>query len=171
MCSSDLGRPVSALETAFEPHPFGLGPWGAEPLSAEQLPPTLEELSEDVASGGGEPIVPAASIDMLQALTWGPPAGTLRSGGRAPGAALLIERGWLERSSDARGRTRFILPRQVALALRGGWLTREALTAPEASDLETVGGAVVASESSFHTTRSEERRVGKECRSRWSPYH
>ena len=23
----------------------------------------------------------------------------------------------------------------------------------------------------FKTTRSEERRVGKECRSRWSPYH
>ena len=23
----------------------------------------------------------------------------------------------------------------------------------------------------FATTRSEERRVGKECRSRWSPYH
>ena len=23
----------------------------------------------------------------------------------------------------------------------------------------------------FNTTRSEERRVGKECRSRWSPYH
>ena len=23
----------------------------------------------------------------------------------------------------------------------------------------------------FFTTRSEERRVGKECRSRWSPYH
>src|SRR3712207_8132903 len=22
-----------------------------------------------------------------------------------------------------------------------------------------------------HTVRSEERRVGKECRSRWSPYH
>src|SRR2546425_11256644 len=22
-----------------------------------------------------------------------------------------------------------------------------------------------------HTARSEERRVGKECRSRWSPYH
>ena len=25
--------------------------------------------------------------------------------------------------------------------------------------------------SSSNTTRSEERRVGKECRSRWSPYH
>ena len=24
---------------------------------------------------------------------------------------------------------------------------------------------------SFGTARSEERRVGKECRSRWSPYH
>ena len=141
------GRPVAALEAAFGPHPFGLGPWAAEPLSAEQLPPTLEELSEDAA---GEPVVPAASVEMLQALTWGPPAGTLRSGGTALGAAPLIERGWLERSSDARGRTRFILPRQVALALRGGRLTREALTAPEASELETVGGAVVASESSFH---------------------
>ena len=37
--------------------------------------------------------------------------------------------------------------------------------------------AVAASEAeeklaqSLSTTRSEERRVGKECRSRWSPYH
>ena len=141
------GRPVAVLEAAFGPHPFGLGPWAAEPLSAEQLPPTLEELSKDAA---GEPVVPAASVEMLQALTWGPPAGTLRAGGTAPGAAPLIERGWLERSSDAHGRTRFILPRQVALALRGGRLTRESLTAPEAGDLETVGADVVASESSFH---------------------
>ena len=145
------GRPVAALETAFGPHPFGLGPWAAEPLSAEQLPPTLEELSEHSASGaGGKPVVPAASVEMLQVLTWGPPAGTLRAGGTAPGAAPLIERGWLERSSDAHGRTRFILPRQVALALRGGRLTREPLTAPEVGDLETVGADVVASEASFH---------------------
>ncbi len=144
------GRPVAALETAFGPHPFGLGPWAAEPLSAEQLPPTLEELSEGPTGGGDEPVVPAASVEMLQALTWGPPAGTLRAGGTAPGAAPLIERGWLERSSDAHGRTRFILPRQVALALRGGRLTREPLTAPEAGDLETVGADVVASEASFH---------------------
>ena len=142
------GRPVAALEAAFGPHPFGLGPWAAEPLSAEQLPPTLEELSEEAA--GGKPVIPAASVEMLQALTWGPPAGTLRAGSTAPGAAPLIERGWLERSSDARGRTRFILPRQVALALRGGRLTRESLTAPEAGNLETVGTDVIASESSFH---------------------
>ena len=142
------GRPVAALETAFGPHPFGLGPWAAELLSAEQLPPTLEELSEEAS--GGKPLILAASVEMLQALTWGPPAGTLRAGSTAPGAAPLIERGWLERSSDARGRTRFILPRQVALALRGGRLTREPLTAPEAGNLETVGADVVASESSFH---------------------
>ena len=30
------------------------------------------------------------------------------------------------------------------------------------------GGAVVCSQ---YLGRSEERRVGKECRSRWSPYH
>ena len=144
------GRPVAALETAFGLHPFGLGPWAAEPLSAERLPPTLEELSEDAAGGGGKPVIPAASVEMLQALTWGPPAGTLRAGSTAPGAAPLIERGWLERSSDAHGRTRFILPRQVALALRGGRLTREPLTAPEVGNLETVGADVVASEASFH---------------------
>ena len=28
-----------------------------------------------------------------------------------------------------------------------------------------------SSESPFSNPRSEERRVGKECRSRWSPYH
>ena len=30
---------------------------------------------------------------------------------------------------------------------------------------------VVAMSATFVITRSEERRVGKECRSRWSPYH
>ena len=31
--------------------------------------------------------------------------------------------------------------------------------------------AVAAEYGGRATTRSEERRVGKECRSRWSPYH
>ena len=31
--------------------------------------------------------------------------------------------------------------------------------------------ANIIEESSDKSTRSEERRVGKECRSRWSPYH
>ena len=31
--------------------------------------------------------------------------------------------------------------------------------------------AITASEKRVAELRSEERRVGKECRSRWSPYH
>ena len=31
--------------------------------------------------------------------------------------------------------------------------------------------ATTKSTKSVNSTRSEERRVGKECRSRWSPYH
>ena len=30
---------------------------------------------------------------------------------------------------------------------------------------------IVKAESQYVYDRSEERRVGKECRSRWSPYH
>ena len=33
------------------------------------------------------------------------------------------------------------------------------------------GKKVVPGFIDVHTHRSEERRVGKECRSRWSPYH
>ena len=38
---------------------------------------------------------------------------------------------------------------------------------------ETTAGTEETAEVSTQTepTRSEERRVGKECRSRWSPYH
>ena len=44
-------------------------------------------------------------------------------------------------------------------------LENEALMA----DIKTP--AVVATGGSAVSSRSEERRVGKECRSRWSPYH
>ena len=42
------------------------------------------------------------------------------------------------------------------------------------AETATAIGAVVSGffhDCFFVTTRSEERRVGKECRSRWSPYH
>src|SRR5229473_2404268 len=38
-------------------------------------------------------------------------------------------------------------------------------------DFDAADSAVVASEFVGTSNRSEERRVGKECRSRWSPYH
>src|SRR5260221_2164747 len=31
--------------------------------------------------------------------------------------------------------------------------------------------SIASSGKAWHQSRSEERRVGKECRSRWSPYH
>ena len=37
-------------------------------------------------------------------------------------------------------------------------------------DLRGIGTQVELS-NTYHLHRSEERRVGKECRSRWSPYH
>src|SRR3712207_9543529 len=36
---------------------------------------------------------------------------------------------------------------------------------------DTPTGLVEASVTQWYWLRSEERRVGKECRSRWSPYH
>ena len=48
---------------------------------------------------------------------------------------------------------------------------------PGTKGAELVSGLNVISDNIFikskgnATTRSEERRVGKECRSRWSPYH
>ena len=39
------------------------------------------------------------------------------------------------------------------------------------ADIKLPGTMDVAFVRSPHADRSEERRVGKECRSRWSPYH
>ena len=39
------------------------------------------------------------------------------------------------------------------------------------SDNVKVGMQQAPHRSLFNALRSEERRVGKECRSRWSPYH
>src|SRR5260370_37548592 len=36
---------------------------------------------------------------------------------------------------------------------------------------DILSAALKGADGVFHFARSEERRVGKECRSRWSPYH
>ena len=50
----------------------------------------------------------------------------------------------------------------VRVVIRGGRMTQEPLS-PE--------GHPKRIEQDSQGVRSEERRVGKECRSRWSPYH
>ena len=55
----------------------------------------------------------------------------------------------------------------------GGWLPgKENKPLPPATQT-WLDNADAATQAAVHylTTRSEERRVGKECRSRWSPYH
>ena len=37
--------------------------------------------------------------------------------------------------------------------------------------MKDITNVKVGLEATIHLCRSEERRVGKECRSRWSPYH
>src|SRR5258706_15829090 len=49
----------------------------------------------------------------------------------------------------------------------------DSLITVSAAVTDDAGNSAAPSNASFtlDTTRSEERRVGKECRSRWSPYH
>src|SRR2546422_10601050 len=42
---------------------------------------------------------------------------------------------------------------------------------PHLEAVEVALNGVMACEGKIRIERSEERRVGKECRSRWSPYH
>lgn len=157
--------PVAGLVDSFGPHPFGLGPWSeaaedarrpapdaapgaprgeADPAPpARALPPTLDDLA---ASGE----LSEAALGTLRALTWGPPVGTVREGGRAPGAAELARRGWLERGSDPQGRTRLTMPREVGLALRGGRLLQTPLEAPSDDSLDLLPLDAVASDASRH---------------------
>ena len=59
------------------------------------------------------------------------------------------------------------------LLSRRAWLYTEMVTAQAIAhgDLDHLLGRDEENERMVLTTRSEERRVGKECRSRWSPYH
>src|SRR2546421_8301266 len=53
-----------------------------------------------------------------------------------------------------------------------GWITPSATAATTMSRRSTGTFSYRGADSAFlQAARSEERRVGKECRSRWSPYH
>ena len=63
---------------------------------------------------------------------------------------------------------------EVEETTKGGLiLTGSAKEKPQVAEVVAVGpgGIVDGNEVKMTVKRSEERRVGKECRSRWSPYH
>ena len=82
-----------------------------------------------------------------------------------------------ERLQNHRGFTRTFQPGKLTLGLIAPFKGYPDSPAPEMDDFATVikaadqSGIAALWVRDVPTTRSEERRVGKECRSRWSPYH
>ena len=58
------------------------------------------------------------------------------------------------------------LPVEVTPDKETVWLNRKQIAILFDRDVKTIGKHI-----NNAAERSEERRVGKECRSRWSPYH
>ncbi|PFG39114.1 XPB/Ssl2-like helicase family protein [Georgenia soli] len=85
---------------------------------------------------------PASAVGTLDALTWGPPVGTVRADAVPEGAAWLLDHGLLRRLSP----TQLVLPREVALAARGGRTRREAPQPPATEGYRRVPAAVVDAE-------------------------
>ena len=54
------------------------------------------------------------------------------------------------------------------LMLLGLWIARNV---NQVRGVMVAGSTLLLALAAYLTVRSEKRRVGKECRSRWSPYH
>src|SRR3712207_9289080 len=55
--------------------------------------------------------------------------------------------------------------------LRAGDYVVISVRRPGTSIYDQIGAEDMTTDDVYYERRSEERRVGKECRSRWSPYH
>jgi len=123
-------------------------------------------------------IVLGSSLGVAQAATASPAS---YKGASADGSVVFFEadeqlvpgdtdtkRDVYERSYDAEPEVESYVTREVSLGPAGGNAAYNALFEKASAD-----GSVVffSTEESLVGSRSEERRVGKECRSRWSPYH
>src|SRR5256886_14281311 len=99
--------------------------------------------------------------------------------GAGPGPPLEAVRHLYTRLARETGRRtlveRFVVPRRSGRAwpVRAGQIFRiVAVEGPQVADLNVWSLANPRERFwASRTRRSEERRVGKECRSRWSPYH
>src|SRR2546422_2605973 len=88
--------------------------------------------------------------------------------------AIAVPAGWQVRAGKLDA-TEAVEPLADPAVLRraGGWVVRYAVVAwkPGVHKLGLPPLWRLGPDGRADSTRSEERRVGKECRSRWSPYH
>ena len=98
-------------------------------------------------------------------------------GPRSPRGCLLREAAQassiptLYRYSMASHGDRPLLEAAGVSARFGGLRVCDAVSRMTSRPLAQFGAATFINEAGATAERSEERRVGKECRSRWSPYH
>src|SRR2546429_2572056 len=152
---------------------FDVGP--STPPALEVAPGEAFALGGRGAFAGVADIrtVPAPFTPACDGHPLAPIAGPVRIRGAQPGDAIVVE--LLEITPHGEGKT--------AIVRDFGVLRREfgepwALSCPVKDGHAWFGGRIpiplnpnLGTVSTMPTERSEERRVGKECRSRWSPYH
>src|SRR5256885_16224266 len=90
---------------------------------------------------------------------------------RGPSAGVVPPRSLMETPSKKeqsdRSKINVHQPDELKAWTRALNVTREELLAA----VDKVGDSAAGVRKEIERMRSEERRVGKECRSRWSPYH
>src|SRR5260221_684067 len=62
------------------------------------------------------------------------------------------------------------LPLRASLDPLPGWVEQQRMV-KSSQEISLIRDSVALNSRAYEKARSEERRVGKECRSRWSPYH
>ena len=143
-------------------------------LSGKRITGTTDEVVEAAIRSGGVTVFPGWEF-------YAPVAGAdLTVFDLLPQAAVLLDEPDLLRSEFDRFWTRvgemhersgvgnLVRPEDLYLPPRDWWKKVGALSG---ADVEHLGITHGEEASGVAFLRSEERRVGKECRSRWSPYH
>src|SRR5258708_5192205 len=107
---------------------------------------------------------------MVMCVAWSPDGTRLASGGGGRGSGELFV--WDARSGAYCGEPLYVLREQSEIVYALAWSPTGAMLIGGGSDgmlrwWDVERGECVQT----RQARSEERRVGKECRSRWSPYH